>query len=145
MDSVHPSGMSSIRNARLLGILFLVYAILMPLIILLIPESELPAGADLPEAISWLMIILMPIEILLIYLSYHHFRKRAELGNIMGPAVLMYTFATIPSTYAFVIGFIGSELRSIAILLGLVFSLVGFWLTSMYLSKLWENTTSDNH
>ncbi|MHA2424499.1 MAG: hypothetical protein ACXAEF_06910 [Candidatus Thorarchaeota archaeon] len=144
MDSVRQSGMSSIRKARLLGVLFLVYAIVMPFIILLIPESELPGGTSSPEVISWLMIILMPMEILLIYLSFRHFRKRTDLGNIMAPAVLMYTFATIPSIYAFVIGFIGSNLRPFAIPLGLVFSLVGFWLTSMYLSKLWETTTTDN-
>lgn len=57
----------------------------------------------------------------------------------MGPAVLMYMFATIPSIYAFVIGFIGSTLRLIAIPLGLTFSLVGFWLTWMLLPNLWEN------
>jgi hypothetical protein len=143
MDSEHSKGMSSLRKAKLLGILILVYSIVMIFIILLIPESELPAGNYLPEAFSWLMIILMPIEILLIYLSYRHFRKRVESSNIMGPAVLMYTFAAIPSIYAFVIGFVGSELRPFAIPLGLIFSLVGFWLTSVYLTKLWESTASD--
>lgn len=113
-------------------------------IVLLMPESELPPGNDVPEAFSWLMIILMPVEILLIYLSYRQFGKRVESGNIMGPAVLMYTFATVPSIYAFVIGFIGSDLRLFAIPLGLISSLVGFWLTSVYLTKLWEATTSDN-
>jgi len=145
MDSEHPNSMSSLRKARLLGILILFYSIVMIFIVLLIPESELPAGNNLPDAVSWLMIILMPIEILLIYLSYRHFRKRVESNNIMGPAVLMYTFVAIPSIYAFVIGFVGSDLRPFAIPLGLIFSLVGFWLTSMYLSKLWETITSDDH
>ena len=116
----------------------------MPFIILLVPESELPASTGPIEAFSWLMIFLMPVEILLIYVSYRHIGKKS--GNIMSPAILMYLFAMIPSIYAFVIGFIGSTLRSIAIPLGLAISLIGFGLAWMLLSKLWENIhTSDDY
>ena len=139
MDSVKPDSKSSLRRARLLGIVFLAYSIVLPFIVLLIPESELPVSTGPIEVFSWLMIFLMPLEILLIYVFYRFFRKRSELGNIMGPAVLMYMFATIPSIYAFVIGFIGSTLRLIAIPMGLTFSLVGFWFTWMLLPNLWEN------
>ena len=139
MDSVKPDSKSSLRKARLLGIVFLAYSIVLPFIVLLIPESELPVSTGPIEVFSWLMIFLMPLEILLIYVFYRFFRKRSELGNIMGPAVLMYMFATIPSIYAFVIGFIGSTLRLIAIPMGLTFSLVGFWFTWMLLPNLWEN------
>ena len=142
MESVKSSGKLSIRKAKLLGIVFLAYSIVLPFIILLIPESELPVGTG-PSVVSWLMILLMPIEILLIYVFYHvfyrHFGKKSKLGNIMGPAVLMYTLATIPSVYAFVIGFTDPALRLIAIPLGLTFSLVGFWLAWMFVSNLWEN------
>ncbi|MGY5855967.1 MAG: hypothetical protein RTS72_05155 [Candidatus Thorarchaeota archaeon] len=134
-----PDSKSSLRRARLLGIVFLAYSIVLPFIVLLIPESELPVSTGPIEVFSWLMIFLMPLEILLIYVFYRFFRKRSELGNIMGPAVLMYMFATIPSIYAFVIGFIGSTLRLIAIPMGLTFSLVGFWFTWMLLPNLWEN------
>ena len=143
MDSVKPGGKSSIRNARLLGIVFLAYSIVMPFIILLIPESELPVGTG-PSVVSWLMILLMPFEILLLYVSYRHFGKRSESDNIMAPAVLMYMFATIPSVYAFVIGFTDPALRLLAIPLGLTFSLVGFWLASMFVSNLWEKITTSN-
>ena len=139
MDSVKPDSKSSLRRARLLGIVFLAYSIVLPFIVLLIPESELPVSTGPIEVFSWLMIFLMPLEILLIYVFYRFFRKRSELGNIMGPAALMYMFATIPSIYAFVIGFIGSTLRLIAIPMGLTFSLVGFWFTWMLLPNLWEN------
>jgi hypothetical protein len=139
MESVKPDNEAPLRKARLLGIVYLVSAIVLPLIILLIPESELPVSTGPIEVFSWLMILLMPIEILLIYASYRYFRKRSELGNIVGPAALMYVLAIAPSIYAFIIGFIGSALRFIAIPLGLTVSLVGFWLTWMFLTNLWEN------
>ncbi|MHA2150337.1 MAG: hypothetical protein ACXAAN_16995 [Candidatus Thorarchaeota archaeon] len=145
MESVKPSGESIIRKARLLGIVYLVCAIVIPFVILLIPESELPVSTGPSEVFSWLLILLMPIEILLIFVFYRHFRKKPELDSIMGPAALMYVLAVAPSVYAFIIGFIGSVLRLIAIPLGLMFSLVGFWLSWMFLSNLWENNhVSDN-
>ncbi|MBY8998699.1 MAG: hypothetical protein KGD60_13295 [Candidatus Thorarchaeota archaeon] len=140
-----PDSESSLRKAKLMGIVYLAFAIVLPFIILLIPESELPVSTGPIEVFSWLMILLMPIEILLIYVSYRFFRKRSELDNIVGPAVLMYVLALAPSVYAFIIGFIGSSLSLIAIPLGLTFSLVGFWLAWMFVSNLWDTTTSSNH
>ncbi len=88
--------------------------------------------------------ILMPVEILLIYGFYRFFSKKGRFQNIMGPSVLMYMVATIPSIYAFIIGFIDSALRLIAIPLGLMISLVGLWLASMFVSKLWESFRASN-
>ena len=139
MESVKPDNKPSLRKARLLGVVFFAYSIVLPFIILLIPESELPASTGQSEFFSWLLILLMPIEILLLYVFYRHFGKKPELNNIMAPAILMYTFAMIPSLYAFIIGFIGSNLRFIAIPLGFGVSLVGFWLAWMFVSNLWEN------
>ena len=144
MEPVIPDSMSSLRKARLLGIVYLAFTIVLPFIILLIPESELPVSTGPIEVLSWLMMLLMPIVILLIYVFYRFFGKRSELDNIMGPAALMYVLALVPSIYAFIIGFIGSDLRFIAIPLGLTFSLVGFWLAWMFLSNLWDAITSSN-
>jgi len=144
METEKPENESSLRKAKLLGIVYLAFSIVLPFVILLIPESELPVSTGPIEVFSWLMILLMPIEILLIYVSYRFFRKRSELGNIVGPAALMYVLAIAPSIYAFIIGFIGSALRLIAIPLGLTFSLVGFWLAWMFLLNLWETITSSN-
>ncbi|TET05974.1 MAG: hypothetical protein E3J86_15390 [Candidatus Thorarchaeota archaeon] len=144
MDSAKPDSMSSLRKARLLGIVFLAYSTVLPFFILIIPESELPVSTGPIEMFSWLMMLLMPIVILLIYVFYRFFGKRSELDNIMGPAALMYVLALVPSIYAFIIGFIGSDLRFIAIPLGLTFSLVGFWLAWMFLSNLWDAITSSN-
>jgi hypothetical protein len=144
MDSAKPDSTSSLRKARLLGILYLVFAILLPFVILIIPESDLPVSIGPIEVFSWLLILLMPIENLLIYVFYRFFGKRSELDDIMGPAALMYVLALAPSIYAFIIRFNGSVLRHIAIPLGLTFSLVGFWLAWMFLSNLWETITSSN-
>ncbi|MCK4567828.1 MAG: hypothetical protein KAU48_11030 [Candidatus Thorarchaeota archaeon] len=144
MESVKPSGKSSLKKARLFGIIFLVYSIVIPFVILLIPESELPVSTGPSEVFSWLLILLMPIDILLLYISYRHFGKKPELDNIMGPAILMYTFAMMPSIYAFIIGFIGSNLRFISIPLGIGVSLVGFWLAWIFITNLWETISSSN-
>jgi hypothetical protein len=139
MESVEPDSTQTIRKARLQGIVYLAISLVMPLIIFLIPESELPVSTGPSEVFSWMLMLLMPIVILLIYISYRFFRKRSELDNIFGPASLMYMFAIIPSIYAFVIGFIGSNLRFIAIPFGLGASIVGFWLAWMFVSNLWES------
>lgn len=139
MESGKLDSKQSLRKARLLGIMFLVYAIVLPFVILFIPESMFPPSTEPIELLSWLMIFLMPVEILLLYASYRHFGKKSESDNIMGPAILMYMFATIPSIYAFIIGFIGSNLRRIAFPLGLALSFIGFWLAWMFISNLWEN------
>ncbi len=144
METEKPENESSLRKARLLGIVFLAYSIVLPFVILLIPDTELPASTGPIEVLSWLLILLMPVELLLLYVFYRHFGKNPELDNIMAPAILLYVFATAPSIYGFVIGFIGSSLRLIAIPLGLSFSLVGFGLAWMFISNLWETITSSN-
>ena len=141
---MEPESESPLRKAKLIGIAYLVFAIVLPFVVLLIPESELPVSTGPIEVISWLLILLMPLELLLLYAFYRYFGKKSESRNIMGPAILMYVFAIIPSIYGFIIGFIGSSLRIIAIPMGLSFSLVGFWLAWMFISNLWETITSSN-
>ena len=62
----------------------------------------------------------------------------------MGPSVVMYMVATIPSIYAFIIGFIDSALSLIAVPLGLMFSFVGLWFASMFISRLWSSLQEFN-
>jgi hypothetical protein len=143
MESVEPSGKLSIRNARLFGIIFLAYSIVLPFIILFLPKPEVSVNIG-TTILSWLMICLMPIELLLLYAFYRYYRNKPDLDNIMGPAILMYMFATIPSIYAFVIGFIDPDLQSLAIPLGLAFSLLSFWFALKFVSNLWEKFTSFN-
>ena len=143
METAKPENESSFRNTKRIGIIFLTYAVVLPFVILIVPESELPVDTG-PSILSWLLIIMMPIEILLIYVFYRYFGKRFGLDNFQGLAVLMYVLAVALSIYAFVIGFTDSALRLVAIPLGLMFSLMGFWLTSMFLSSLWETFTSSN-
>jgi len=86
----------------------------------------------------------MPTELLLIYVFYRLFERMTELDNIMGPAILMYMVATIPSIYALIIGFTDSTLRLLSIPLGMTFSLVGLLVAAMFVSILWEKITSSN-
>lgn len=137
MESLEPYDESMMRTARRLGLVFLAYAISLPLLALAFEFHSSPdTGAVL---ISWVMIMMMPIETLLVYGSYRFFRKRGRFRNIMGPAIIMYTFGTAPSIYAFIVGFIYPSLRYIASPLGMMFSLVGLWLSLMFTSNLWDS------
>ncbi|MCK4278941.1 MAG: hypothetical protein KAW94_00015 [Candidatus Thorarchaeota archaeon] len=131
-----------LRQVKLLGIVFLAGSIVLPLMALIVPESEIPASTG--PWLSWLLILLMPIEILLIYLVYRFLNKRPRQDNLMGSAFLMYMFGIAPSIYGTIIGFIDSALRYIAIPLGLVFSLVGLGFAFMLLSNLWDNIQAFN-
>ena len=143
METEKPENESSLRNARRMGIVFLTYAIVFPFVTLIVPENEHPVGTG-STILSWLMIFLMPVEILLIYVLYRYSGKRFGLNNFQALAVLMYTFAIAPSIYAFVIGFTDSTLRSVAIPMGLMFSLIGFWLALKLLSNHWDAITTYN-
>jgi hypothetical protein len=143
METETPKNELTFRNTRRMGIVFLIYAIVFPFVTLIVPENEVPVGTA-SIILSWLMIFLMPIETLLIYVLYHYSGKRFGLNNFQALAVLMYIFAIAPSVYAFVIGFTDSSLRSVAIPMGLVFSLIGFWLALKLLSNHWDALTAYN-
>ena len=143
MDSAISNSDSSIRNAHRIRVVFIVYASVLPLIGLIIPESVLPVNTE-PLLLSWVLIILMPIELLLIYVFYRLFERMSESDNIMSPAILMYMVATIPSIYALIIGFTDSALRLLAIPVGLTFSLTGLLIAAMFVSILWEKMTTSN-
>ena len=128
-----------LRSVRLVGIVFLAGSIVLPFMALIVPESEIPASTG--PWFSWLLIIMMPICILLIYVSYRFFSKRGGLDNFKGGAVLMYMFGTTPSIYGTIIGFSDSALRHTAILLGLMFSLVGLGFAFRLVPNLWDNTS----
>jgi hypothetical protein len=142
MEPMTPDDEFPLHSARRIGIIFLAYAIGLPLFIIAL-GPQLPPSTG-PYVLSWVMMALMPVEILLVYVFYRFFSKRGRFQNIMGPSVLMYMVATIPSIYAFIIGFIDSAMMLIAIPLGLMFSLVGLWLASMFISRLWSDLLESN-
>jgi hypothetical protein len=143
METEPPEYDSSLKKARRIGILFLAYAIVFPLVTFILPENGLTVDSGI-SMFSWLLIFLMPTELLLIYGFYHYTCKRFGLDNLQGIAVPMYVFSTIPSIYAFIIGFFNSALRLLAITIGLMFSLTGLWLASMLLSRRYEDSTAYN-
>ena len=132
-----------LRSVKLLGIVFLAFSMVLPLIVLLIPESEIPVSTG-PLVLSWLMILLMPIEILLIYVVHHFLSKRPRQGNFKASAYIMYMIGTIPSIYGTIIAFTDSTLRHTAILLGLMFSLVGLGFAFRLSLNLWDNIQAFN-
>ena len=132
-----------LRSVKLLGRVFLAFSMVLPLIVLLIPESEIPVSTG-PLILSWLMILLMPIEILLIYVVYHFLSKKPRQENFMASAYLMYMIGTIPSIYGTIIAFTDSTLGHTAILLGLMFSLFGLGFAFRLSVNLWDNIQAFN-
>ena len=143
MESTESYIDSSFENAKRLAVLFFVYAIILPFVSLILPESEYPVTQSV-TIFSWVFILLMPMELLALYVIYLVFRNRSISFDIMGPAVLMFIVATVPSIYAVVIGLINSPLRYLATSLGLIFSLVGLWLSLRFLSALKESVMTTN-
>jgi hypothetical protein len=80
METEPPENESSLRNTRRMGIAFLTYAIVFPFVTLIVPENEHPVSTG-STILSWLMIFLMPVEILLIYLLYRYSGKRFSGGS----------------------------------------------------------------
>jgi hypothetical protein len=122
-------------KTRALALVFLAFAIVPPLLALTVPESEIPVSTGF-SLLSLVMFLLMPFDIILIYVFYRYFARNPRFKDLVGPAALMYVPATTPSIYAFVIGVTDSALRMIAIPLGLMFSIAGLWLALMLLSKI---------
>ncbi len=141
MNSIQ-SERNPLRSVKLLGIVFLAFSIVLPLIALIVSESEIPVSTG--PWLAWLLILLMPIEILLIYVVYHFLSKRPRQENLMASAYIMYMIGTIPSIYGTIIAFIDSTLRHTAILLGLMFSLVGLGFAFRLSLNLWDNIQAFN-
>ncbi|NHI90013.1 MAG: hypothetical protein EAX87_10860 [Candidatus Thorarchaeota archaeon] len=143
MESTESYIDSSFGNAKRLLALFVVYAITLSFVSLILPGSEYPPSAG-TTMISRVLVLMMPIELLIVYVTYLAFRRRSVSFDIIGPAVLMFLIATAPSIYAVVIGLIDSPLRYIAASLGLIFSLVGLLLSLRLLSALKESVATAN-
>ena len=131
------------RNAKRLGVLFFVYAVTLPFVSLVLPDSGYPPTPGV-TMISWVAILMMPVELVVLYGIYLLFKKRSMQFDYMGPAVLMFVVATAPSIYTVIIGFLNSPLGYLATALGLIFSLVGLWLSLRFLSALEESAVTTN-
>ena len=132
------SELSIPRNVKVWALVSFIYIMVFVIFALIIPDSDLPVNTE-PIFLSWVLIILMPVEIFLIYSSYRFFIKRTDQHNLMGPAILMYIFSITPALYGFLIRILDSTLRTLAVPLGLTFSLVGYGLTTMLLPSLNES------
>lgn len=142
MDPLELDVEALLRKARRLGMIFVCYAIALPIIAMLMPESGTPSG---PSTISLIMICLMPLEILLIYALYLYSRNKTKPLNFIGIAVLMYTLGTAPSIYGFVIGFSDIAFRPIGPMLGLLFSIAGLGISFILSPRLLESQSLHSH
>jgi hypothetical protein len=143
LDSVESYNASNLANAKRLVWVFFIYAIALPFISFILPESEYPLTEGI-VIFSWVVILLMPMDLLLVYLIYWIFGKRERSFNVIGPAVLMFVVATNPSIYAVVSGMVNSTFRYFTAPLGLIFSFVGLLLSLRFVSALGEMVVNPN-
>ncbi|MGY5881535.1 MAG: hypothetical protein RTV31_14890 [Candidatus Thorarchaeota archaeon] len=112
----------------------MVYAIVIPLIVFILPPSEIPQTTA-PTIITQVFLFLMPFELLLVYVLYRVFSNKIDSKSIVGIALLMYIVSLNPSVLAFVIGFTDSFSRNLGVLVGLIFSLSGLILSWVLISR----------
>jgi hypothetical protein len=143
LDSVESYNASNLANAKRLVWVFFIYAIALPFISFILPESEYPLTEGI-VIFSWVVILLMPMDLLLVYVIYWIFGKRERSFNVIGPAVLMFVVATNPSIYAVVSGMVNSTFRYFTAPLGLIFSFVGLLLSLRFVSALGEMVVNPN-
>ena len=129
---------SNFVMVRFFGIMYLAFAIMLPLISFMIPSPDDPTVVG-PSPLSLVMMVLMPIELLLVYAFYRVLGKRTTPQNITGIAILMFMTGIIPSVYAFLIGFTDPVLRIPGVLMGLSFGLAGVFLGWVLANRIWES------
>lgn len=123
-----------LRRSGQLGAVFVASTIMYQVVLFWIEPAE-PAGPEFMQ-ISWIMIFLMPVEILLILVFYRVFRKSPNTQSFMGRIVLLYVMGIAPGIYGFVIGFGNPVLRPLGRMLGLSFSLLGLGIALVLRSNL---------
>ncbi|MFW9848764.1 MAG: hypothetical protein ACFFF4_06470 [Candidatus Thorarchaeota archaeon] len=130
------------RSVRILAIITLADAIILPLIaiVLPLPDSPPPTGQSI---ISLIMMILMPLELILVYIFYQLLGKKTNTKNLPGIAALLFMTGTIPSIYGFIIGFTDPLLRIAGVLIGLLFGLSGWFLAWILINRIWNSFNSD--
>ncbi|MFW9953726.1 MAG: hypothetical protein ACFFD3_04155 [Candidatus Thorarchaeota archaeon] len=130
------------RIVRLLAILFLANAIILPLLVIILPLPDLPP-ATTPSIMSLIMMILMPLELFLVYILYQLLGKKTNTKNIPGIAALLFVTGTIPSVYGFAIGFTDPSFRFLGAFMGLVFGLSGMFLAWKLINRVWDSINAD--
>ena len=123
-----------LRKSGQVGAVFVTSTILYQVVLFWIEPAE-PAGPEF-MMMSWIMIFMMPIEILLILVLYRVFRKSPNTQSFMGRVVLLYVVGVAPGIYGFVIGFGNPVLRPLGRILGLSFSLLGLGIALVLRSNL---------
>ena len=126
------------RIVRILIAPFLANAIISPFLIIILPLPAPPPSTAV-SFMSLVMMILMPFELVLVYILYRFLEKKTNSENIPGIAALLYMTGTIPSVYGFVIGFTDPIMRTLGVLMGLLFGLTGMFLAWTLINRIWES------
>ena len=133
-----------VRIVKILGVIFLAYTIIIPLVLLILPASEL-AQTTMPTLNSQVFLFMMPFELLLVYVFYRVLSKKIEAKNITGTAMILYIVSVNPSFLSLLIGFTDSFSENFGILMGLIFSLSGLLLSWVLISRHFEVDESPNY
>jgi len=107
------------------------------------PSPDLPPTEG-PSPLSLIMMVLMPMELLLVYILSRLLGKRTTPKNITGNAALLFATGIGPSIYGFVIAFSDPVLRIPGALMGLSFGLAGLFLAWMLINRIWDAITLES-
>ena len=130
-------------TVRLLAIVFLAYAIFIPLIGIIMSSPSVPSSEGL-FLFSLVLMIMMPIDLFLVYIFYQLLGKRTTATNIPGIAAILFVLGSSPSIYGFIVAFTNSALKTTGALTGLSFGLVGMFIAWVLVNRLWESIGSES-
>ncbi|MCF2135809.1 MAG: hypothetical protein K9W43_01080 [Candidatus Thorarchaeota archaeon] len=127
-----------LKKIRIFGIILLFY-----LFILLYLMSRLFSDIPISTNLSWILLLLIPVDFGLVFVLYNYFLHRKRIGNPFGFVILLYIFSLNPALFASLLGIIGSPFTLVALFFGFAFSVTDFIFIMKNASRLWETDSSD--
>lgn len=113
---------TQLRKSRLLGVIFLIYAIAIPILIALMTTMNSIPTQEV-SIFEWVLLIMMPIDLVIVLTLYIRFKQTSRIP-FMGKTILLYTIGVAPAIYSSILLFLNSFLKNYGIILGMSCSLV---------------------
>lgn len=113
---------TQLRKSRLFGVIFLIYAIAIPILIALMTTMNSIPTQEV-SIFEWVLLIMMPIDLVIVLTLYIRFKQTSRIP-FMGKTILLYTIGVAPAIYSSILLFLNSFLKNYGIILGMSCSLV---------------------
>ena len=111
-----------LRKSRFLGLIFLIYAVAIPILMALMTAVNPIITHDV-SILEWVLLIMMPVDLMIVLILFTRFKQTAKIP-FMGKTTILYTIGIAPAIYSSILAFLNSFLKSFGFVLGITCSLV---------------------